>query len=217
MRLYFPVKMLEILEISWNNEIHEVTITPPDGCLDLTPFNLPLKAPFTISKSGNQLFTTTKEDLLKLERNVEIVKCNLCLDVQADKESLYPVAPTNIFYQNDYQIVFFAELASVYRPLPVFLSWWYEEKPWFFSVGQVPPLPQEYEGKTFVRSYAYGLFINPEMPKGTWKVRFDFPTGRNLCCLEARLLARNRPRYGESGVLFRPKQEGGKILDELVE
>lgn len=97
------------------------------------------------------------------------------------------------------------------------ISWWHEEKPWFVTVGQIPPLPPESKGTKLVRSYASGFFINPVMPKGRWKVRLDFPTGRNLCRIEARLLERKRPRYGENGIPFRPKPEGGKILDELIE
>ncbi len=217
MRLYFPVGQSETLEVSWSNEKHEVTIVPPDGCLDLAPFRLPPRVPFTISKAGNRLFVTTREDLSTLDGTVELVRSSLCSDVQVEEESLYPLSPTTVFYADDMWIVLFAELTGVRRPLPVVVSWWHEGKPWFVTVGQIPPLLPEDERTKLVRSYASGFSIDPLMPKGTWEIRPDLPTGRNLCRAEIRLLEGKRPRYGESGALFRLKSGGGRILDELVE
>ncbi|ACX53248.1 hypothetical protein Adeg_2171 (plasmid) [Ammonifex degensii KC4] len=215
MRVYFPVGQSEVLEISWGDEKHEVTIAPPDGGLDLSPFRIPPRAPFTVSKAGGRLLTTTKEDLCVLDSTVELVRSSLCLDIQVGEESLYPVSPTTTFYADDIQMVVFAELAGVCRPLPMLVSWWYRKRPYFVTVGEIPPLPQESETTSLVRSCAFGFFIDPALPKGTWEVRLDLPTGRNLCRIEVRLLEGKRPHLGESGTLFRPKPEGGRMLDEL--
>lgn len=215
MRVYFPVGQPELLEISWGDEKHEVTIAPTDGGLDLTPFHLPPRASFTVSKAGDRLLTTTQEDLSILDGTVELVRSSLCLDIRVEEESLYPVSPTTAFYADDIQMVVFAELAGVCRPLPMLVSWWYQKRPYFVTVGEIPPLPQESETASLVRSYAFGFFIDPALPKGTWEVRLDLPTGRNLCRIEVRLLEGKRPRFGESAPLFRPKPEGGRILDEL--
>lgn len=203
------------MEISRGNEKHEVTVAPPDGGIDLTPLRLGLKTAFTVSMAGDRLLTTTQEDLSILDGTVELMRSSLCLDIRVEEESLSPVSPTTVFYADDIQMVVFAELAGVCRPLPMLVSWWYRKRPYFVTVGEIPPLPQESETASLVRSYAFGFFIDPALPKGTWEVRLDLPTGRNLCRIEVRLLEGKRPRFGESGTLFRPKPEGGRILDKL--
>ncbi|MCS5696748.1 hypothetical protein [Desulfofundulus thermocisternus] len=105
----------------------------------------------------------------------------------------------------------------MYYSLPVVISWWHQGKPCFTTIGEVPPLLQEGEGVKVVRSYAYGLLIDPAMPKGVYEVRLDLLTAKNLCCAEVRLMDSKRPRYGESDNLFRPELKGGRILDEFLE
>jgi hypothetical protein len=217
MRLYFPVAQADVIEVTWGNEKREISISEPDGCLDLIPLRIPKKTPFTIGKAGNRFLTTTQENLLELEQSVQLVRCVPCRDIHVEGETLYPIFPTTTFYADDAQIVLFAEFTGVNYCLPITVSWHHEGKLCFGAVTEIPALDQESDMEKFVRSYAIGISINSDTPRGEWEVNLQLLTGRKLYRTHVRILNQKRPRYGESGTLFRPKPEGGRILDELVE
>ncbi|MGO0123274.1 hypothetical protein [Desulfothermobacter acidiphilus] len=218
MRLYFPGAKEETLEVSWGNKKRKVRLEPPDGVLDLALIGVPYRVPFTVSKEGKKLFTTSQEELRHLEGSVGLVKATLCLGVHNEGTKLIPVAPvTTLSLPDNDRLILFAELAGVDYRLPLLISWWYQREARFGVVVRVPPLPSEVGGRRVLRSCAFSFRVPPDLPVGRWELRMNLLTGKELCRksfeLQRKGIVSGRSRAFFSSTI--PVPEGGRILDEL--
>lgn len=213
MRLYIPLILDEEVEICCN--FFTQKLISEDSCIEL-PASLPANAVFSIKANGITLFNSSTYQLREAERTIRLLCGETCLDIKKNNsEALSPINPTRIFYTNDAQIVVFVELAGVRHDTPVVVSWLYQEELFFGTVATIPA-SVDGEFNNYHSTYANGIFLTPDLPKGSLNVNVSLLSGKEIYSASVELLDRNRPEYGGTTNELSYIKKGG-LLNELVE
>lgn len=216
MRIIMPILTKQTFQLAWENKKTELILTPFSNYIDLASFPLKPDTYFSLSCSHILLFQSSMNILSYLEQNMLINRACLCLDIFRKGESIYPAYPTNTFYKNDPQIVFWMEFFPVKQPVPLFISCWYNKQLQITINAYIPLLKDTFSKQDLV-SYAAGFLIEEDFPSGEWLLKADLPTGKTIFQSKFKLLNFSRPDYGENTSLFPASFTGGKMINKLVE
>ncbi|MGZ0085920.1 hypothetical protein ACWNXI_10205 [Caldibacillus thermoamylovorans] len=158
----------------------EYILTNQD-CFFQIPDFIPDNKIFYIYLSEGLEIKTSKEMLRNFDENIQLLKSCTCLDILKDScQQLKPVNEVRVFYSNDTNIVYFAELAGVIEDCPLCLLIKFNNELFY---GDISIVPKSTDLNEYHRTFAYGILIKDFFPEGLYTMNLITLTGRDLTSL----------------------------------
>lgn len=184
LRLFLPIEHPETLVVMSLDRTWE--IRSDDGWFPL-PDALGERETFSLLRAGTLLCKTSTQALSNTNAMASVVSC----ETSTGQIDCVPMNRTRIFYADDPEVTLVINLKGLQADLPATLSWYFEEQ---FQFGLWSVMPKGH-GPDARRTFAHGMSLTADTPKGLWFASLRLLTGLELHRAEVRIMERRRGSY----------------------